>query len=320
LGVIDVNAYLRTVLLIALVYLWAPTLASAETLYACKLNGLGTIRMVGATQNCSQIEIKISWNSTGTQGPQGVPGPQGNPGSPGVQGVQGSPGLQGPPGPVGPAGEKGLPGDKGDTGPQGPKGDKGDAGDAGAVTPTCAEPTNYLVSVGGQMVCQPRYVDNGDGTATDNQTGLMWEIKSPVGTGDVHDLDNTYSWSNTPPYTEPTGTLYTDFLQQLNGLNSTGGAPCFAGHCDWRIPSVNELRSLLPAPYLACGFPCRPPSPPFEVPMGPNTYWTSSSVAGNPTSVWNVSFQNGFLGTLIKSYNGIYARAVRGGRSCRLEE
>ena len=45
-----------------------------------------------------------------------------------------------------------------------------------------------------------RFVDNGDGTVTDVDTGLMWEQKTTaVGSGvnlaDPHDVDNTYTWS-----------------------------------------------------------------------------------------------------------------------------
>ncbi len=35
-----------------------------------------------------------------------------------------------------------------------------------------------------------RYTDNGDGTITDNSTGLMWEKKSFD--GGLHDMQNTY--------------------------------------------------------------------------------------------------------------------------------
>jgi hypothetical protein len=75
--------------------------ASAATIYACKLNALGTIRIVSANTNCSSYETKISWN---TDGPQGPTGPQG------AQGPQGPIGPQGPQGPQGPAGPQGASG------------------------------------------------------------------------------------------------------------------------------------------------------------------------------------------------------------------
>jgi hypothetical protein len=57
------------------------------------------------------------------------------------------------------------------------------------------------------------YTDNGDGTITDNTTGLMWEKKSDDGT--IHDKDNTYTWGMTSsPYTM-NGTMVPTFLAAL---------------------------------------------------------------------------------------------------------
>lgn len=75
--------------------------ASAATIYACRLNSLGTIRIVAATTPCTIYETKISWNTDGPPGPQGPPG---------QQGPQGQPGAQGPQGPQGPQGQQGAPG------------------------------------------------------------------------------------------------------------------------------------------------------------------------------------------------------------------
>jgi hypothetical protein len=319
------RTYFKALLLVALAYLWAPTMASAETLYACKFNGIGTIRMVSATANCSQYETKISWNSSGSQGQQGVPGPQGIQGIPGPQGTQGSPGLQGtpgmpgaigPPGAVGPAGEKGLPGDKGAMGLQGPKGDKGDPGPPGGGGLNCTAPASYLVNTGSAFVCQPRYVENGDGTVTDNQTGLMWEKKTgTVGTPnptDVHDVNNTYAWSVSS--SAANGTLYTIFLPTLN-LNSTNfslSSVCFANHCDWRIPTIIELQSIVDFSAPGCGS----VSPCIDSTFGPTQneayYWSSSLLATSPGGALLLSFADGtpFNG-FVDSY---YARAVRGGR------
>ncbi len=61
----------------------------------------------------------------------------------------------------------------------------------------------------------PRFVDNGDGTTTDNLTGLMWET-SPSAT--------PYDWETT--------------LSNLPAKNT-------GGYSDWRMPNRNELRSLI---------------------------------------------------------------------------
>ena len=98
-----------------------------------------------------------------------------------------------------------------------------------------------------------RFIDNGDGTVSDLQTGLMWEKKDNLdgdaNYDDPHDAENLYTWSVTvPAYDVPTGTVFTDFLYKLNNCTFSfdgGYKGGFAGHCDWRLPTKQELQGII---------------------------------------------------------------------------
>lgn len=150
-----------------------------------------------------------------------------------------------------------------------------------------------------------RWVDNGDGTVTDTETGLMWEQKDDA--GGIHDQDNTYTWSVSG--TAPDGTV-TNFLNALNGTTSDGTSMsgCFAGHCDWRLPTIVELQTLLLEPYPCSVFPCIDPV--FGPVTYPHFYWSSTADSGDPTLAWDVRFSNGIVGPFSNLVD-VHARAVR---------
>lgn len=66
--------------------------------------------------------------------------------------------------------------------------------------------------------CPNDFQDNGDGTVTDKATGLMWEQNG---------ADKELSWSKAKKY-----------LKKLNKSK-------FAGYNDWRLPTIEELYSIL---------------------------------------------------------------------------
>jgi hypothetical protein len=158
-----------------------------------------------------------------------------------------------------------------------------------------------------------RFVDNGDGTICDSQTGLMWEMKDASdGTQDLtnpRDVDNHYIWTSESgaPF-PPDGTVFTDFLARLNNtVASSASDTPFAGHTDWRIPTIAELQTILDCSF---GLPCIDP---IFGPTATSFYWSSTSNASDPLFAWVVDFVDGDVFNSNKSF-GVRVRAVRGGR------
>ena len=160
------------------------------------------------------------------------------------------------------------------------------------------------------------FTDNGDGTITDNKTGLMWEKKSLDGS--IHDYNVHYAFgpsSFVPPYAMD-GPIVTTFLATLNA----GGG--FAGHTDWRIPNRFELESLYSFEYspgwgsldpgfrTACSVGCTV----LTCSCGSTAeYWSSTTYAGDQRYAWTLNFANGSVNRYSKPTNTYSVRAVRGG-------
>jgi len=105
-----------------------------------------------------------------------------------------------------------------------------------------------------------RFTVNGDGTVTDNVTGLMWQ----------READNQgRTWEAALAYCEDLG---------------------LAGHQDWRLPDIKELRSIVDNTRYV---------PAIDTAAFPGTnssgYWSSSTSASNTNGAWGVGFGNGYV-------------------------
>lgn len=165
----------------------------------------------------------------------------------------------------------------------------------------------------------PRFVDNGNDTVTDHKTGLVWEKKDnldgSIDASNAHDADNIYrlSTSGTPP----DGSAFTDFLFALNGGTSPDGSltsGCFAGRCDWRLPTIEELMGIADATQGLCagGSGSGPCVDPALGPTQADGYWSTTAFSRNPTTAWLVDFSSADGAHGAKTLD-FFVRAVRGG-------
>jgi hypothetical protein len=116
----------------------------------------------------------------------------------------------------------------------------------------------------------PRFCDNGDGTMTDNMTGLMW-LKN-AGISGLKNYDDTVA-----------------FIISLN----TPGNNDNCGYNDWRIPDLTEMETLINFGTNNIAVWLENCDPGFENVR--NFYWTSTPfyTDSSRASVWFISLQAG---------------------------
>jgi hypothetical protein len=130
-----------------------------------------------------------------------------------------------------------------------------------------------------------RYQRNGDTSVTDFDTGLMWERKTDDDIKCILAVPNC--WTNTYVWDDAMG----KFLSELNGATDSATSQAgYAGHTDWRLPTVVELQAILLAPYPCGTSPCIDP---IFGPTAANYYWSATTGASFPNPAWHVNFGTG---------------------------
>lgn len=120
-----------------------------------------------------------------------------------------------------------------------------------------------------------RFVDNGNGTVTDNETGLMWQQETAL---------CACTWHGA--------------LQYCKDMR-------LAGFDDWRLPTIQELQSLVDYKRVD------PAIDPVFSDVS-SWAWSATEYAALHKSAWFLDFYNGQTGAA--SYaRGYVVRAVRGG-------
>ncbi len=138
----------------------------------------------------------------------------------------------------------------------------------------------------------PGFTDNGNGTVTDQKSGLMWK-KCPEGIngdGCANGSAEKFKWQNA--------------MDHVKALNDGDG---FAGYHDWRVPSIDELKSIISDKHK---------DPSINIDVFPNTpfdvLYLSSTFTDDGKNISVVLFSIGKRIWTFRFDVG-YLRLVRGG-------
>ena len=134
----------------------------------------------------------------------------------------------------------------------------------------------------------PRLTDNGNGTVTDNLTGLTW-LKNA-------DCFGPASWADALAFCKA--------LKNGQCGLTDGSIPG-----DWRLPSIRELHSLIDYhnynPALPSGYPFTD--------VRSDVYWSSTVYAGSDKIIWTVGMYGGFVSVVSAEGRNADVWPVRGG-------
>lgn len=175
------------------------------------------------------------------------------------------------------------------------------------VLPYSEIPCDNTGQDGDYIINPMSFTNNGDGTVTDNNTGLIWQRCS---VGQTQIIQNNiltcggtaalYNWYQaTGEYSE----YYNNSSNRINvcgSLNLGGGG--------WRLPTKKELITIvdygLSYPAIQSDF--------FPY-TSRSYYWSSTTYVNSSNYAWSVDFQRGEV-TRLKRELYFYVRCVRDGQ------
>lgn len=145
--------------------------------------------------------------------------------------------------------------------------------------------------------------DAGNGTIADGNTRLVWEKLSRD--GGLHERNTLFTWDQA--------------LAKVTQLNTP---PCFAGICNWRLPNVKELQTIVDferkSPAFAKQFlkKCQPgctvdtcSCTPIPALGSLGGFWSSTTNRSVTSQAWQVQHATGATAAVAKTATG-NARAV----------
>ncbi|MBF0213503.1 MAG: DUF1566 domain-containing protein [Magnetococcales bacterium] len=138
----------------------------------------------------------------------------------------------------------------------------------------------------------PRFLDNQDGTVTDQLTKLVW-------------MKNASCWD---------AKNWEEAFAMIESMNRMDGVSCFpyvsGRHTDWRLPNREELGSLIDFGHSN---PALPTDQKFTgLPAYQPLFWSSTTPASSEDYAWILDLSSGKTGTVAKSHSH-HVWPVRGG-------
>lgn len=147
----------------------------------------------------------------------------------------------------------------------------------------------YAAVSGSSSGEKSKYVDNGDGTVTDNVNNLMWQQAASAEYYNWYGSAGVYDATANPDSIDACGPL------------------ALAGYSDWRLPTIDELKTLIKedaTPKIDTAFFPRAADEAYM------TYWSTTPLQSSTTCAWYINFNFGSVINSNKQY-GDHVLCVR---------